>query len=103
MLQAAAAPHWRPRLLVDHEPQLELAISVVSGDLVCCSWRRVVLLRLLHPRRRLDGAADATPVSVYWGCCRCSHCILDLDAGGTVPRTQPRRRLPRYYLHGTVS
>jgi hypothetical protein len=26
-----------------------------------------------------------------------------LDAGGTVLRTQPRRRLPRYYLYGTVS
>jgi hypothetical protein len=38
----------------------------------------------------------------WWWCC-CSHCILDLDAGGTVPRTQPRRRPLPLLVCTTVS
>jgi hypothetical protein len=39
---------------------------------------------------------------LWWWCC-CSHCILDLDAGGTVPRTQPRRQRLWLLLYCNVS
>jgi hypothetical protein len=42
-------------------------------------------------------------VVMYWWewCCAGGYFIL--DAGWTVLRTQPRRRLPRHFLYDTVS
>jgi hypothetical protein len=51
----------------------------------------------------MDGAIDATSALVYWWCCRCPHCILDLDAGRTASPMQPWRQPLRLLLYYNVS
>jgi hypothetical protein len=62
----------------------------------------VMVLVVCRPRswRRRDGYWCATPASMYWWCCAvlcCDHYFV-LDAGWTVPWTQPRHQLLCLFL-----
>jgi hypothetical protein len=88
------APHWRSLLaclllLLDAG---WTSSSATPADIALLYWVSVMVC----------GGMNGMVVMYWWERC-CAGGYFILDAGWTVPRTQPRRCLPRYFLYGTVS